>query len=861
MECPSQKTIEAFLSGELGYDSLADVELHFGSCTDCQKLLEELSAAHPLVLANTDHQILGWSENIADRLISRLEQSDSGNDLEAELSLPVMIGDYELLELIGRGGMGSVYRARQVKLNRTVAVKVILRQFFKPSQINRFQVEVSSAAKLDHPGIVPIFDVGQSGPYLFYSMALMPGGTLADRLKRGAISSHEAVTLVKEIAWAISYAHEHGVIHRDLKPANILLEQDGIPRIADFGLAKQVESGAELTATGEILGTPAYMPPEQATGESDVTTASDIYGLGAILYHALTGQAPFKGQDPVQVLYQVIHYEPASIRKIVPGLSLDLETITRKCMAKQPQDRMSSAAEVARELERYLKGEPIHSRPVNSFIRLQRWCSRHPALALLTSTTIVTLILGSVISIYFGLLANHRYTRLSETNIQLEDAERKATKSASDAQLQAEMATKQANIALQALESTLYDLQRVVMNDPAQQEQRRHLLQSVLNGLESLNTDVVSPDRLRRCRATANLGLAEVAVQLGDERGRTGATAAIPLYEKSIAEFQAIYEHNPENMAVVHDLIEALSSYGNMLVEAGQWKKAHESFLRALPICEKLCAAQPDQPVAQGSLLQLKTFDGECLIKTGQPEQAEMKLVQARTLGLRLLDQFPDDTFVRVEYVYALQVLGDSFMQQKKYTVAEECFQEMKSHMLQLVAQYPQSSEFLMRLSTALERLGMLRVRQGNISESLDQHLESLSLAEASAKYAPNNEKVQWELSFGYQHVADCYLRLGKNGEARDYASQCIEIRQRLANRDHENSQLHAKLLHDLKTLAIACERQQDVDAAIQAYRQIVQVSKEFKRHTGEDRFQKANRAAYTNCERLSKETSKKKGP
>lgn len=335
------------------------------------------------------------------------------------------------------------------------------------------------------------------------------------------------------------------------------------------------------------------------------------------MYHALTGQSPFVGQDPVQVLYQVIHHEPESIRKTNPTLSLDLVTITQKCMSKQPQDRIKSAAELARELELYLNGEPICSRPINGFVRMKRWCSRHPALAFLTSTTVVALLLGSVISIYFGLLAEQRSNRLTQTNVQLKQAEQKARRSADDAQLHASVATTQANIALQALESTLYDLQKVVIDDPAQQEQRRHLLKSVLSGLDDLNAGVVSADRILRCRATAIYGLAEVAHQLGDDSEQSGATASVPLFKEAIKDFQIIFDKNPENLMSALDLIDALSAFGEMLADAGRWQEARSCFQRALPICTKLATAQPDAPTTQGKLLELEVLSAEAMINTG----------------------------------------------------------------------------------------------------------------------------------------------------------------------------------------------------------------------------------------------------
>ena len=194
--------------------------------------------------------------------------------MDSAIDLPFYIGDYELLAEIGRGGMGTVYRARQLKLDRTVAVKMIVRQFLKPSLIDRFYVEARSAAILDHPGIVPVYDVGQLGPYVFFAMAFVSGGTLAEHTKLHPVGAARAAELLKDVAAAVQFAHERGVIHRDLKQSNILLESNGCPKVTDFGLAKQIESGADLTASGEILGTPGYMPP--AKGASRLHRTSTV---------------------------------------------------------------------------------------------------------------------------------------------------------------------------------------------------------------------------------------------------------------------------------------------------------------------------------------------------------------------------------------------------------------------------------------------------------------------------------------------------------------------------------------------------------------------------------------------------------
>ena len=277
-------------------------------------------------------------------------------------------GDYELLEEIARGGMGVVYKARQVKLNRIVAVKMILAgQLASEEQVRRFYSEAEAAANLDHPGIVPIYEVGQHEGQHYFSMGYVDGVSLAARINRSPLPAREAAGLLKQIAEAVHYAHERGVIHRDLKPQNVLLTSDGQPKVTDFGLAKTVQSDSGLTASGQVLGTPSYMPPEQAAGKLlELGPRSDVYSLGAILYCLLTGRPPFQAASMIDTLKQVLEREPVAPRQLNPAVDADLETICLKCLQKEPQQRFATAQELADELQRFLQGEPIRSRRIGA---------------------------------------------------------------------------------------------------------------------------------------------------------------------------------------------------------------------------------------------------------------------------------------------------------------------------------------------------------------------------------------------------------------------------------------------------------------------------------------------------------------
>ena len=312
--------------------------------------------------------------------------------------------DYELIGEIARGGMGVVYRARQASLNRMVAVKVLLAgHFAHPSFIKRFHHEAQAAASLNHPNIVSIYEVGEHEGRPYFSMELIEGRSLAELTRDTPLAARRAAQLVKTIAEAVHFAHGRGVLHRDLKPSNVLVNALDQPHITDFGLAKRLDGDADLTLSGQVLGTANYMPPEQANPKRGQTTpASDVYSLGAILYQLLTGRAPFMAETLTETLRLVAEAEAVSPRLLNPALPRDLETICTKCLEKEPPRRYASAQDLAAELQRFIQDEPILARPVSAPARLMRWCRRKPALALSMAiglTLLLIVAIGSPISI------------------------------------------------------------------------------------------------------------------------------------------------------------------------------------------------------------------------------------------------------------------------------------------------------------------------------------------------------------------------------------------------------------------------------------------------------------------------------
>ena len=317
---------------------------------------------------------------------------------QASISVPTF-GDYELQEEVAKGGMGVVYKARQISLDRVVARKMIRSgELAHDAEVERFRTEARAAANLEHSGILPIYEIGERNGQHFFTMAYIEGGSLRDLLVDGPLPPGKAAEFVQRTANAMQHAHEKGILHRDLKPANILVDPSGKPKVADFGLAKRMEEDSGLTASGTAMGTPSYMPPEQALGKGDeIGPQADIYSLGAVLYCLLTGHPLFAADNYLETIKQVIDKEPAPPRTLNPAIPKDLETICLKCLRKEQRSRYKSAAELAEDLHRWRNSEPIKGRRVGRLEKSWLWCKRRPVVAATLATVALVLIITAAI--------------------------------------------------------------------------------------------------------------------------------------------------------------------------------------------------------------------------------------------------------------------------------------------------------------------------------------------------------------------------------------------------------------------------------------------------------------------------------
>lgn len=651
----------------------------------------------------------------------------------------LQLGDYLLVEKLGQGGMGVVYLARQRSLNRFVALKTMRsREAAEGEEVRRFRQEAESAARLKHPGIVAVFDVGEANGVHYIAMEYVEGTSLAAKIQEAPLAPDAAAGLVRRLAEAVAYAHAQGVIHRDLKPANILLEGDRTPRIADFGLAKLTDREGE-TVTGEVLGTPSFMSPEQAAGKTGaIREATDIYSLGAILYAALCGHAPFRAETVLATLKLVMEQSPVSPREFNRRLPVDLETICLKSLEKNPAQRFSSATELAEELGRFLEGRPIQSRPVSRLERFRRWCLRNPWIAGLSSAAVMILIAGTAVSTYFAILAERRTARAVEGT----------------------------RIAVETLESVIFQMQEKLQSIPAAREARREILQQAMKEVEKLSDLQVDSRRIDLSTAVVLSRFAAIIFDVGTDESLGSLQAADKYLRRSIEILKPLQAADPGNEQLRIELSFALLSAGDLAVSLGDVDRAEGLVREGLVLYRQLAAEQPDKTNWTRRISHGMAVLGDIALLRGDAKGALAAFEEARVHSQKLLKADPKNPAFKESEILAVEKLADTQLRLGNIDVARQLYEENLKYNVEHVAEDPQDSIRLDSLSFCYERLAEFEVKQGRPEQAIPHYQKEVEVLARAIELDPKNRKLQEDIQKPLRKLDGLCQRLNRGEES-----------------------------------------------------------------------------------------------
>jgi serine/threonine-protein kinase len=647
-------------------------------------------------------------------------------------------GDYELIRELGRGGMGVVYKARQISLNRPVALKMIkAAALASGDERRRFQNEAEAIATLDHPHIVPILEVGDHYGQRYFTMKLIGGTSLDKKLAEYGADPTLAARLMRQAAQAVHHAHQRGILHRDLKPANILLDERSEPFVTDFGLAKRVEGDSELTLSGAIIGTPGYMAPEQASGQRGaVTTASDVYGLGAVLYALLTGRAPFRSDSVTEVLRQVREQPPVPPSRLNPRTPRDLEIICLKCLEKDPARRYPSAAELAEDLRRFEAGETVRARPVGRPERLWRWCRREPALAALA------------LALVAGLLGVATQWHRAEAH--LKEALRQRGRA--EAHL--------ANSLEQRSRAEKNARKEVAASRRAQG--RFDLAMTVLENLETITKDSAL---LREPRLE---GLRSRLLQ-----------TALDFYQK----LQSSLEEDASPGARLQ-LFEAYLSVAHLTWELGRQGEALATYRRALALVEQIAAAAPADAEARSALARCHTRIGFTFRTMARPAEALRAYEQAREIQDSLVRDHPETARYREFLSWTLSQLGVIELEFGRPAEAIGLHRQAIAIHEALVGRDPDVAVYRNDLGYCWRCLSQALAASGDREAALRMAAQAVALYDELVRADRGCVEYRWRLARCLDEVGRICTLSGRPAEAAQPLERALELHEALARDD-----------------------------------------------------------------------------
>ena len=759
--------------------------------TEITKIFEEKEPTKVVGGQTTNHPTLSFDFKNYEQTVEKDHSSPSYSlpTLDSTFSPPKVSKGisqapkgYELVGEIGRGAMGVVYKARQTGLKRLVALKMVLAAGRASKlELTRFQIEAEAVAKLDHPNIVKIYEIGEVDGLPFFSLEFVSGGTLSGRIKSNPATARQAATIMRGIAEGMDFAHKRGIVHRDLKPANILLsapDQTGedvdfskIPldrftaKITDFGLAKTLEEDSIQTREGAIMGTPSYMAPEQAMGKTrEVGPVSDIYGLGAILYDLLTGIPPFRGETVMDTIQQVIHREPVPPTRLNTKLPTDLGTICLKCLEKDPKKRYSTAGELAADLRRYLDGEPIIARPTPVYEKAWKWARRKPAQAALAGMVTMVALFASIGGYW---LALHEKTRADE-NFRLKE---QANREKSTAIAQKQKAEENFRLALAAVEQLLTKVgQNRLAHEPRMERTRRELLVQAKQFLNRFTDERADDPALQwqNGRTLAQLGSIEEMLGNFQEAEKNLNLACKQL--------QIVLEKQPDDPKILADLADSYQALGLVLAQLKSSTLAQDKFEQSITLRKNLPLSAETLTKQSATLFQT----AQLLKDQGKLKQAQSYLVQTVD-NLRATLNLPGTgDLQKHSLLKALLGLAQADLEDGNFKSSSKSLEEALEIGSELVKKHADNPDYRIDLALAWNEKGKLW-KDLDPAKSEASYKEAITIQDSLIADFPATPYYRQELAGTLNNLGILLQAVGNSNNAENAFNRSINIRDKLA--------------------------------------------------------------------------------